>query len=959
MGSDHRAVSACFNRLAPTSSHRPKRRKNRCGKWLTDPAQVFSKSQHLCQTLDLSGRDLTPADLESLAAKTSYRPRSFRYKDTPEILDKIRQRRLLSGREARDLGKEIVRLRAVAKNLWLTEILDRSASGDCKAISYFRRRQAVLSSHQNYLVSAGGKDQAISDLKKHFRLKWCEPNVSTVSALDILHSLPRSLPSPRLITEEEVCEVLATCKSGKSCGDDGISYEFLQFLMQTECRVHFVEWFNSILFQTSPIPPSWLSSKLTLLPKVPQPSSPSDLRPIVLSSTPGKLFTKILLYRLRNIFPTPVANQLCGIPGSQTLDGSCCLQHLTHLSQEFGLPLIAVKLDIASAFDTLSHAAVARYLQHCGSSLESHALLSIIVATRVVVSISDATWTQPLERGILQGSSYSAEIFARTLDFYLGALVDKWSREESTWIQGEDANHTFRKIFTLLYADDLILLATSHAQATRMLQDVIATFGAIGLQLSLKKCKYICSPSLPRRSLYAQCTPLPCVSAFKFLGVLIGFNLTCQSVLSARLNKATNAFWGYYKILRRTTAPVKKRLDLFNTFITSRWRWMAPAVRPLKGIASMLKTLHTSFLCSILALPPDPFMTGVENWITRRRASRMAAQALHHASWEGIHALAFASYWGHVARIVLYRLSPISVVIRIRDSRWRSLACVNTKRRRGAWPDSCRLLQLMWTRFRPLGAPPLWDDAATDRKLWKAFVADWLADRKLQPHLYYPDLHHVDLHGRCLLQIGSTFRLLPMRHEPVESPYPSPYQFLPEPVDDDDLCCLQVCSDGSSRNRTGALGVAILPPYGDVAQCVVCAGRVLDDCTNIRAEVLAAVRAMKLILELRRYLDPALPIRYMTDSAFVLQILSEAITPTIYASDINELHYLWSRLCSSVIAVHVKGHAGHALNAVADAAAKQALQHGHTQLLYRTFNFDRAFFLGPCHPIPRIDTWLE
>ena len=61
LGSDHRAVSACFNRLAPTSSHRPKRRKNRCGKWLTDPAKVFSKSQSLCQTLDLSGRDLTSA----------------------------------------------------------------------------------------------------------------------------------------------------------------------------------------------------------------------------------------------------------------------------------------------------------------------------------------------------------------------------------------------------------------------------------------------------------------------------------------------------------------------------------------------------------------------------------------------------------------------------------------------------------------------------------------------------------------------------------------------------------------------------------------------------------------------------------------------------------------------------------------------------------------------------------
>ena len=52
-------------------------------------------------------------------------------------------------------------------------------------------------------------------------------------------------------------------------------------------------------------------------------------------------------------------------------------------------------------------------------------------------------------------------------------------------MQSIDPGGTFRKIFTLLYADDLVLLATSHAQATRMLQQVIAVFKVIGLQLSL------------------------------------------------------------------------------------------------------------------------------------------------------------------------------------------------------------------------------------------------------------------------------------------------------------------------------------------------------------------------------------------------------------------------------------------------------------------------------------------
>ena len=112
-------------------------------------------------------------------------------------------------------------------------------------------------------------------------------------------------------------------------------------------------------------------------------------------------------------------------------------------------------------------------------------------------------------------------------------------------MQSIDPGGTFRKIFTLLYADDLVLLATSHAQATRMLQQVIAVFKVIGLQLSLRKCKFIASPCLPNRSIYAGTVPIPMVPSFKFLGILIGFRVSCASVLGARLVRlagATNSF---------------------------------------------------------------------------------------------------------------------------------------------------------------------------------------------------------------------------------------------------------------------------------------------------------------------------------------------------------------------------------------------------------------------------------
>ena len=239
----------------------------------------------------------------------------------------------------------------------------------------------------------------------------------------------------------------------------------------------------------------------TFIPKIPTPSLPNHLRPIVLSSTPGKLFTKLLMTRLRAFLPPTSANQLACIPGSQTLDGSTSLQHIIHLSPEYQLPLIAIKLDVSSAFDHLSHEAVASYLALAGGRLESLILLKIIVLSRVVIGISGHGWQQKLFRGLLQGSSYSAEIFGRTLDYYLGFLHTRWSISESTWIQSKDTHGNLCKLFNLLYADDIILLATSYAQAQRLLEGVIDLLASIGLSLALEKCKFIVSPDLPSEPL--------------------------------------------------------------------------------------------------------------------------------------------------------------------------------------------------------------------------------------------------------------------------------------------------------------------------------------------------------------------------------------------------------------------------------------------------------------------------
>ena len=741
-------------------------------------------------------------------------------------------------------------------------MLDRSSRGDFFAISYFNQRQEVNR----------GQYQTFGD----FLLSNTPPPDPPIPNLpqSILCAIDQPVPPPSLITADEIKLIVDTCKNGKSAGEDGISYEFLSALLHSDLAPHFTDFFNAVLFGSTPIPDSWLLSRLTFLPKVPLPSQPKDLRPIVLSSTPGKIFTKILLFRLRPHFPQPTANQLACIPGSQSLEGSTSLQHVVHLSQEYGLPLIAIKLDVASAFDHLSHSSIATFLSQRGPHLESHVLLKIIVLSRVLVSISDVSWEQRLLRGVVQGSSYSAEIFARTVDYFLGFLVASWADTEPTWIKSMDPSGTHRHLYNLLYADDIILLATSYAQAVRLLEGVVDSLSSIGLTLALDKCKFIVSPDLGVHPLVVRDVVIRHVPSFKFLGVLIGFGISSQA----------------YRILKRKGGPIKTRLHLLNTFVTSKWRWLAPCVRPVTMVVNMLTVVHTTLLTSICGFASDPFMTLNHNWVSRRRASRMCAQACGHSTWPGVLASSFLGFWGHAARLWTYRYSPLRVVMGIRDGVWLQAFSLTCRRVRGYWPNCVRFLQLAYESLREPWEPAFWVDKALDRQAWTSFSQSWLSFRCLSPSKFYSDLCSVDLHGRCLLQIGDSFKLLPFRHVPVEAPYGTSFEIVPEAEATLDADCLQVCSDGGCKSGKGSLAVTLIAPYAPLEDAVVIHAKIAEPCTNIKAELLAAVQALKHIRTFLRYF-PSIPFVYMTDSMLVVQALEELAHVTCHPATVHEIAF--------------------------------------------------------------------
>ena len=131
--------------------------------------------------------------------------------------------------------------------------------------------------------------------------------------------------------------------------------------------------------------------------------------------------------------------------------------------------------------------------------------------------------------------------------------------------------------------------------------------------ISHSKCKYMISPRMRLQPLRNSGVDLERLERMTFLGINLGFGMHAQEVLAPRLTKAVKTFYGFYKMLSSVTCSPKKRLNLLNSYVTSKWRWMAAAVGPTVAVLKQLNAVVTTMLMGILLSSPL-------DWIARRRA---------------------------------------------------------------------------------------------------------------------------------------------------------------------------------------------------------------------------------------------------------------------------------------------------------------------------------------------------
>ena len=98
----------------------------------------------------------------------------------------------------------------------------------------------------------------------------------------------------------------------------------------------------------------------------------------------------------------------------------------------------------------------------------------------ITLRLGQTSWGQQLHKGLVQGTPFSAELFGRILDFFLGDAWDNWTAQFQTWINARGQN-----LRAILYADDILLVATPYEELTVKIRDAQQVLAPLGFQLAM------------------------------------------------------------------------------------------------------------------------------------------------------------------------------------------------------------------------------------------------------------------------------------------------------------------------------------------------------------------------------------------------------------------------------------------------------------------------------------------
>ncbi len=494
--------------------------------------------------------------IELEPAITAKRTALLNYKYEPS--DKA----LAALRKARNDTQRIAR--KCANDYWLNLCQSIQLSADCGNIHAMYEGMKTAFGPSTFKITPlrSAIGDVITDRGKqmerwaeHYQQLYSRENIVTDAGLESITPLPEMEELDALPTVDELNKAIDSLARGKSPGSDGIPPEVIKAGQKSVL----LDRLHELLLQCweeGTVPQDMRDANIiTLYKNKGDRSDCNSYRGINLLSIVGKIFARVVLYRLQVLAERVYPEAQCGFRSQRsTIDMIFSLRQLQEKCREQRQPLYIAFIDLTKAFDLVSRKGLFTLLHRIGCPPK---LLKMVTSFHDKMKgtvqygglYSEAF---PIRSGVKQGCVLAPTLFGIFFSLLLRHAFSQ--SEDGVFIRTRSDGNLFnlarlraktkvRRVLIreMLFADDAALTAHTEDALQRLISSFARACDEFGLTISLKKSNVMGQDVSSTPCISIGHHTLETVEDFIYLGSTISSNLSLDNELNTRIGKASIA----------------------------------------------------------------------------------------------------------------------------------------------------------------------------------------------------------------------------------------------------------------------------------------------------------------------------------------------------------------------------------------------------------------------------------